>query len=613
MATSRNEARVILSAEDRSSAAFASFSKSLGSLSAGAATLRTGVAGLVAGLSVGALGNFARTAINAVDAINDVRDATGSTVENISALQDVARRTGTEVETVTSALIKFNGQLQNADPTKGPGLVLKQLGLEVSNLRQLDPAEALRQVAVALAGFADDGNKARAVQELFGKSVKDTGAFLKDLSTQLQLTATVTTEQAQAAEQFNKELFRLQANATDTARALLSGLIPALNRVFDDVRTFGDKVSLAGLAGEVRSLDKDLKELQSRKASAVFLPADIDKEINATAARLEAAKKKFNQAMGVASPRDALRRFENAERAGPAPTLRVPEAPSATPRAAAGARSARAEIIRPDLDLDAISAEFDRLFDQRDERARRAAQIYQQLLTPVEELAQKEAELDTLRRSGLISEETLGRARLAAAEEYADAMDRATGKTAEAVELVDELSQASLQAAERMQDALGDQLFNALDGRFDDIGDAFSNMIKRMVAESLSADIMNALFGAVRTSSTGVNSRGGGWLGDIGSAILGSFLPSFAGGGHTGYGPRSGGLDGQGGFFAMLHPRENVVDHAKGGGMAAPIINIYNTIGSVASQADVVAGMQQTRAQIMGELQRSRAYGGVAA
>ena len=270
-------------------------------------------------------------------------------------------------------------------------------------------------------------------------------------------------------------------------------------------------------------------------------------------------------------------------------------------------------MVRPDLQLDAISAEFDRLYDQRDERARRAAQIYQELLTPVERLAQKEAELDALRSAGLISEETLSRARLAAADEYAEAMDRAAGKTAEAVELVDELSQASLQAAERMQDALGDQLFNALDGRFDDIGDAFGNMIKRMVAEALSANIMDALFGAVLTSSSGVNSRGGGLLGDIGNAILGSFLPSFAGGGHTGNGPRTGGMDGQGGYLAMLHPRETVLDHTKGQGGGSTTIVINNTIGSVASQADVVAGMQQTRAQIMGELQRSRTYGGAAA
>ncbi len=42
-------------------------------------------------------------------------------------------------------------------------------------------------------------------------------------------------------------------------------------------------------------------------------------------------------------------------------------------------------------------------------------------------------------------------------------------------------------------------------------------------------------------------------------------VPSFAGGGHTGRAPRSGGLDGKGGFMAILHPRETVTDHTRGG------------------------------------------------
>jgi hypothetical protein len=44
--------------------------------------------------------------------------------------------------------------------------------------------------------------------------------------------------------------------------------------------------------------------------------------------------------------------------------------------------------------------------------------------------------------------------------------------------------------------------------------------------------------------------------------------PSFAGGGYTGNGPRVGGVDGKGGFPAILHPRERVIDLAAGSAMA---------------------------------------------
>lgn len=41
-------------------------------------------------------------------------------------------------------------------------------------------------------------------------------------------------------------------------------------------------------------------------------------------------------------------------------------------------------------------------------------------------------------------------------------------------------------------------------------------------------------------------------------------IPSFEGGGFTGRGGRSGGMDGRGGFLSMLHPNETVIDNTKG-------------------------------------------------
>jgi hypothetical protein len=50
--------------------------------------------------------------------------------------------------------------------------------------------------------------------------------------------------------------------------------------------------------------------------------------------------------------------------------------------------------------------------------------------------------------------------------------------------------------------------------------------------------------------------------------------PNFFGGGYTGSGPRSGGIDGRGGFPAILHPNETVIDHTRGGaaGMVRVIV-----------------------------------------
>lgn len=52
-----------------------------------------------------------------------------------------------------------------------------------------------------------------------------------------------------------------------------------------------------------------------------------------------------------------------------------------------------------------------------------------------------------------------------------------------------------------------------------------------------------------------------------------SGIPGFDGGGNTGMGARSGGLDGKGGFLALMHPRETVTDHTKVNAPRAPRLN----------------------------------------
>jgi len=53
--------------------------------------------------------------------------------------------------------------------------------------------------------------------------------------------------------------------------------------------------------------------------------------------------------------------------------------------------------------------------------------------------------------------------------------------------------------------------------------------------------------------------------------VIGKKIPSGDGGGYTGMGARAGGIDGKGGFPAILHPNETVIDHTKGQGMGATV------------------------------------------
>ena len=99
---------------------------------------------------------------------------------------------------------------------------------------------------------------------------------------------------------------------------------------------------------------------------------------------------------------------------------------------------------------------------------------------------------------------------------------------------------------------------------FANIGKAFTDMATQMIAKALVMKALNILLPGAGTPAapapTPTHSLPGipqsaansvGWQGNL----------NYEGGGYTGTGPRAGGLDGRGGFMAMVHPDETIVDH----------------------------------------------------
>lgn len=200
---------------------------------------------VAAAVGLGGMLVLGQRLVDQMDEFNDWSDATGASVDSLSALDQVARRTGTTLDTVGSIMMKLQMKLRATDGTDDFALAIKHIGLNVADLKAMDPAGMTHAIARALNQFADDGSKARLVMELTGRSAKEAAPYLKDLGEQSELAGKLTAEQADQAEKLNKQLYQLKADSTDAARAIMSELIPALTSAaaaFRRMKADGGKV-----------------------------------------------------------------------------------------------------------------------------------------------------------------------------------------------------------------------------------------------------------------------------------------------------------------------------------------------------------------------------------
>lgn len=142
------------------------------------------------------------------------------------------------------------------------------------------------------------------------------------------------------------------------------------------------------------------------------------------------------------------------------------------------------------------------------------AAIYESTRTPLERLVREHERLNDMLRIGALNQETFDRAALASKQRYAETQESVK-------ETGDAVSTFVQKARENIQDSLGDTLFNAMNGNFKNIGDAFVRMLQRMVAEALAAQLVEAMFGSKQQSGTGGGGVFGPMLSTLGNALFG--------------------------------------------------------------------------------------------
>ena len=112
--------------------------------------------------------------------------------------------------------------------------------------------------------------------------------------------------------------------------------------------------------------------------------------------------------------------------------------------------------------------------------------------------------------------------------------------------------------------------FDLTSKQFMDFKDLATSVARAVINELIQVFIVQKLVGLVK-----------GTIGNIQSGIEYNkltdgdtlFQSNNEGGGFTGSGVRAGGIDGRGGFPAILHPNETVIDHTKGQGSGGATVN----------------------------------------
>jgi len=138
-------------------------------------------------------------------------------------------------------------------------------------------------------------------------------------------------------------------------------------------------------------------------------------------------------------------------------------------------------------------------------------------------------------------------------DQYATSVGQIKGQIAQVKEENDEFGKQLAELGDEIDDSLMTGITNAIGG-VEDWEKAFIASIAKILIQLAALKLQQSgstLFGA--DSGDGPS---------IGGSIIKGLL-SFDGGGNTPSGPRSGGVDGKGGFLSVVHPDEKIIDLTK--------------------------------------------------
>lgn len=246
--------KILLEVVDKATPELQKFQQNLNKTGVSISQFSSLVQTLVAGALVGSFMALVRNSLAAADAMGDMADRAGVSVQSFSALAYVAKFADLTAEQLEGSLVKLSRTIaESVDPTSKSAIAFEYLGVSVKNadgsLRKAD--EVLLDLAAAISKMPDGVNKVDTAIQLFGKS----GAALVPLLNMGKEEIIALTEEAtrlgvvvsedvrQQAAGFNDAMDRMGAAAEGASLTVATEMLPTLNaltnEIFKSVQTEG--------------------------------------------------------------------------------------------------------------------------------------------------------------------------------------------------------------------------------------------------------------------------------------------------------------------------------------------------------------------------------------
>lgn len=269
------------------------FSEGLGRGLESAAAL--GVAGLatVGTAAVAAFAGLDKLIKIAAD-FQDFSDETGASAEGLASFALAAGTAGVSMESVAGSMNKLSKVLTGVDDeSKAAGAALAAMGLQVEEIKKLDPTARYEAIGKALSGYADGAGKTAAVLALLGKEGAQQLKVFKALDDQGGRTVILTGEQTAAADAYADSQAKLQTQIKLYSASIATEALPAITAMTSVLADMAKEQAFATTASDALKVGMDslttvFQTLTVLGSNVGFVFLGVGREIGALAAQAAA-------------------------------------------------------------------------------------------------------------------------------------------------------------------------------------------------------------------------------------------------------------------------------------------------------------------------------------